>query len=473
MKATRTTTLILACLASHAAYGNGPRLGGNDASLGATGGDSLTTSRLNGEVLFAGRELFGQNNVGEDAIFGRSDNLRLGFGGFNGDGQTDGVRARISAAIGYNDNVAETLGNTGNSAFYYIGGDMGASVSNGPLDVIVGAGAGATYYDEDLDYRDEDENWVADLNASIAARYQFSDSFRARLYARGYYGGNASVSREFLKGGVSSNNYFFWDLETGVDGRFDGQTLGNKGVEWSADFSWGGMNEDGSSGGAVDNYDINFRGEGRYNINQDTTAYVAANYGHREFDNLRPFGMSQYNVNSHNYSVGGGARAAWGSDFTWAAEAGVEQRKYDDTPASGQDEQTEFYANGSINWKPTDSLSVAIVADYGIQNFNINEGPVDAFVDTVGLRSGLNAIYQWNETTSVRTDWTLTRGDGSDVISNTYGDCDFMRWACGLQVDHRLNDRVDLFLRGDAIQLDNGMDDDTHFNVLTGGRVGF
>lgn len=480
MKTSRTTWLLFACLATPAVYATTPQLGGNANNIGLIDGPEFsTTTRLNGEVLFRTRDLLGENDIGEAALFGNSRRLRLSFdSSFTGDDVLADQAAppqlvRVFGGAGNNENVQEGIYNSESSMFYFLGGDIGASLQNGPLDVFVGGGGTVTYYDEDLVWRQDDENWVPDIYGSIGARYAISDSVRAKLFARGYYGGHASVGREFVKDGVTSDNYFFWDLDLGVDARVDGAALGQKGLEFSINFGWGGFEDegDGPSSTQLDNYDVNFRGEARYNLDEETTVFGTASYGHREFGDFRI--ASMYDIDSHNYRFGGGARAQWGDNFSWSGEAGVEIRDYDDLPATGEDEQTEFYINGNVNWTPCAHFILGAYADYGIQNFNINEGPAEAFIDPLGVRSGIRARYLWNETTTLTAQGNVTHVDGSDVVNSMYGGDEFFRWACGLSLTHMFNDRLELFAAGEIVQLDNDRDDDTFFNGGVGARFGF
>jgi hypothetical protein len=215
-----------------------------------------------------------------------------------------------------------------------------------------------------------------------------------------------------------------------------------------------------------------FGQEFRYNFNEDTTVFAAGSYNHRSFGGYNPLGMARVNLDSCYCRVGGGARVQWGDNFSRDGEAGVEQRDYDDLPSTGNDSQAEGYANGRVNWKPSDSISLVIYADYGIQNFNINESPSAACIDPLELRRGLRAHYQFKETTSLITDWNLTRAHGSDVISKSFDDYDFFRGACGLSLNHMFNDRVELFIEGKAVQFDNDMKEDAHFNFAGDGRFG-
>lgn len=122
---------------------------GGDASLGSIeSGNFGSTTRLNGEVLFNARSLLGEGGVGEAALSGRSDRLALDMDpSFSGE---DALRFRGTALFGYAENVGETLNNTDSSGFFFFGGEAGHSLSNGPLDIIVGAGGGFTYYEQDL-----------------------------------------------------------------------------------------------------------------------------------------------------------------------------------------------------------------------------------------------------------------------------------------------------------------------------------
>ncbi len=467
--------LTIACLATPAAYSITPQLGGNDANLAAIDGSQFsTTTRLKGEVLFGIRELLGENDIGEAALFGASNRLRLGFDtSFTGE---DALRTRFTVGGTYSENVRETIANQQDSWIYNFGGDIGARLTNGPLDVLLGLGGTINYYDEDFVGRQADENWLPELRLAVGARYKISDSAVVKLCAQGYYGGIANVSRGYIKSGVLDHNYFFWNMDLEADYRLDGGGLGDAGLEWSTAFSWNGLEEDrnGPVGNRLDNYDIEFRQEVRFNVNENATVFAAGSYGHREFGNWHPMGNPLLHADSHNYRVGGGTRVRWGDKFHWGAEAGVEFRDYDSLPAGGNDDRTEFYINGDINAQLTDKSSLGIFFDYGIQNFNINDIPIDAFLDPRGIRSGLRTLFQWNETTSLASEWTYTPSFGSDALGAAWDSFESSRWGCGLSLTHMLNDRVELAVDGDLIYLDNDLTgDDTYFTV--GGRmsVGF
>ena len=228
MKAKSTHLAMLACLTAGAAHANPGAIGGVNSRLENIPDHQFSiTTRLKGEVLFGGA--FGDqgDSLGDANLFSRSDRLKLGT-------PLQGWETSLTGAFGYTSNQQENTNNTDESAYYNLGARFLYGGSSGRLSYTTGFEIGAPYYDNKVN-REGRDDLIPDINAILAFRYDFSDSVQLDSTCGVYYGGHSDIGRGFTRSALFDENYYLWDSTTRLHHRFDGNSVGSTGFEWTTE----------------------------------------------------------------------------------------------------------------------------------------------------------------------------------------------------------------------------------------------
>lgn len=167
MNAKSTHLAMLACLTAGAAHANPGTIGGVDSRLENIPDHNFsTTTKLSGEVLFAGA--FGEegDSLGEASLFRRAGRFKL-------EPKLQGWNTSLTGAFGYTSHQQENTNNTDESAYYNLGARFLYGGSSGRLSYT-------TFEQSDVVSNYDGDHWLR-WACGIGCEHDINDHFTVGL----------------------------------------------------------------------------------------------------------------------------------------------------------------------------------------------------------------------------------------------------------------------------------------------------
>lgn len=305
----------------------------------------------------------------------------------------------FGTTLGYNTNPAEEISNAEESSFF-IRPTLAAAVIGGTEDAYYYFGGvySATFYQDMVINRDQDDQTVHDLSLRAGLRIKPSPGFGFWSDNTLEYAGHLGQRFGANRLGLSQDQVFRYQTENEVIFRLDGQDLGSTGWLGRIRVSWLGY--EGEDRDTFDFGRFSVVGGARYHYTERNSVGFFGGCAEKCWDTWSVF---------DSQSLFGGVELEGDLDILGGARydfrAGFENRDYDDGLIDDKDSQP--FARFAIGAKPTPDLYVGWETYYGISDAYNNFGGA-AFADAKVFRNEIQVRYTfggWTALGSINQQW--------------------------------------------------------------------